>query len=163
MKIVLMLILLFPIFFAEESTVPEAEPSKMKGMVDRHNFWRKEVGVKPLKWSDKLAKIAQAWANKQSRKDCGCSHSPDDKYGENIYCSEGIDSDPKDVADDWASEREYYDAESGKCKGGECGHYTQMVWRKTTEVGCGMAKCGDKEIWVCNYNPPGNYVSQKPY
>jgi hypothetical protein len=26
-----------------------------------------------------------------------------------------------------------------------------------------MARCGNTEIWVCNYNPPGNWVGEKPY
>ena len=163
MKLIITLLMLLHVLLSNDDSPRAAEPVKMKGIVERHNHWRKEVGIGPLKWSDKLAKVAQGWANKQSKKDCGCVHSPDDKYGENIYCSEGIDSDPKDIVDDWASEKEYYDHVKGRCKGGECGHYTQIVWQKTTEVGCGMAKCGGKEIWVCNYNPPGNYVNQKPY
>jgi pathogenesis-related protein 1 len=137
--------------------------AKMKGMLERHNYWRKEVGVSPLKWSDQLARVAQAWANQQAKKNCDCAHSPSKKFGENIYCSEGMENDPKDVVDDWASEKEYYHPKNGKCRGGECGHYTQIVWKDTKEVGCGMARCGDKEIWVCNYNPPGNFVNQKPY
>jgi hypothetical protein len=45
-----------------------------------------------------------------------------------------------------------------------CGHYTQIIWRNTTEVGCGMATCSNgSEIWVCNYNPPGNYLRQNAY
>lgn len=163
MKFILPIVIILGTAFLPNEPVGDEEPANMKGIVDRHNYWRKEVGVKPLKWSGQLAKIAQAWANKQAKKGCGCAHSPDDKYGENIYCSEGIESVAGDVVDDWAGEKQYYNHKSGKCSGGECGHYTQIVWQKTTEVGCGMAKCGDKEIWVCNYNPPGNYVNQKPY
>jgi pathogenesis-related protein 1 len=47
-------------------------------------------------------------------------------------------------------------------------HYTQMVWKSTTEIGAGKATIqqGEKQGWtvvVCNYNPPGNMVGEKPY
>jgi pathogenesis-related protein 1 len=44
------------------------------------------------------------------------------------------------------------------------GHYTQMVWRSTTQVGMGQASCpGGALVIVAEYNPPGNYIGQKPY
>lgn len=153
----------------QSSSLTVSEPVKMKGMVDRHNHWRAKVGVPSLVWSDKLADFAQAWAKELARKGCTMKHRPTkgkwngSAYGENIYWSSGLKNQPADVVDAWASEIVYYDSISGKCKNGVCGHYTQLIWKKTTEVGCGMAKCGNEEIWVCNYNPPGNYIGQKPY
>jgi pathogenesis-related protein 1 len=50
-----------------------------------------------------------------------------------------------------------------------CGHYTQLVWRNTTQVGCGVADCApdglltNRSIWVCNYSAAGNYIGQNPY
>jgi pathogenesis-related protein 1 len=48
-----------------------------------------------------------------------------------------------------------------------CGHYTQVVWRNTQRVGCGYSTCQSQgytfEIWVCNYDPPGNFIGQTPY
>ena len=45
-----------------------------------------------------------------------------------------------------------------------CGHYTQVIWRNTQRVGCGVAVCPNgAEIWTCNYDPPGNYLGQNPY
>jgi hypothetical protein len=44
------------------------------------------------------------------------------------------------------------------------GHYTQVVWRTTTEIGCGMATGSNgNDFLVCRYNPPGNYGDQSPY
>ncbi|HEX3771138.1 MAG TPA: CAP domain-containing protein [Polyangiaceae bacterium] len=48
-----------------------------------------------------------------------------------------------------------------------CGHYTQIVWRKTMQLGCGVATCmngkATEDIWICNYAPAGNIVGQLPY
>ncbi len=38
----------------------------------------------------------------------------------------------------------------------DTGHFTQVVWRGTAEVGCGTMTCGGMDVWVCNYDPPGN-------
>ena len=44
----------------------------------------------------------------------------------------------------------------------ETGHFTQVVWTTTTQVGCGMTQCKGLDIWVCNYDPPGNWEGQYP-
>ena len=44
-----------------------------------------------------------------------------------------------------------------------CGHYTQIVWKTTTEFGCAKSICEGNVTWVCNYNPPSNWVGEKPY
>jgi hypothetical protein len=38
----------------------------------------------------------------------------------------------------------------------ETGHFTQVVWRQTTQLGCGVSTCRGMDIWVCEYDPPGN-------
>lgn len=52
------------------------------------------------------------------------------------------------------------------------GHYTQMVWKNTKEVGCatatsnGKASNGDSGLavyLVCRYSPPGNMAGEKPF
>ena len=74
------------------------------------------------------------------------------------------------AVDAWASEKAYYDYETNKQKPGyeneAVGHYTQIVWKDTTKVGCAKAHSqtdfgGD---WiVCRYSPPGNFIGYKPY
>jgi pathogenesis-related protein 1 len=48
-----------------------------------------------------------------------------------------------------------------------CGHYTQIVWRQSTQLGCGVATCKNgsrtQDIWICNYAPAGNFVGKAPY
>ena len=76
---------------------------------------------------------------------------------------------PSKVVDEWGSETQYYDYGSNTCQAGQqCGHYTQVIWRSTQQVGCGSAVCNrgdgwEAEIWVCQCLPPGNYQGQRPY
>ena len=147
----------------------DQEPENMSGMVEQHNFWRRKVGSSQLTWSNELATFAQVWANHLAEKGCEMEHRPrsgefTQKYSENIYWCSGMKATPRAVVDSWASELANFNAKRLECdKGKVCGHYTQLVWSSTREVGCAMARCENQEIWVCNYNPPGNYVGQKPY
>lgn len=40
------------------------------------------------------------------------------------------------------------------------GHWTQVVWKSTTAVGCGAARCSFGSFVVCRYSPPGNVMGQ---
>lgn len=147
-------------------------------MVAAHNRWRKTVGVPPLTYSSDLATSARNWADhlKHSNR-CRMQHSdPEAKYGENLYWASAIKwSDgrrnlqpvsPRKVVDSWGSEVSDYNYNTNSCtKGKMCGHYTQVVWKSTTKVGCAVAICEDsqEQVWVCQYQPPGNWVGQKPY
>lgn len=132
-------------------------------MVDAHNAWRKRYGVAPLTWSPQLATYAQEWANNLLKTD-RFEHRKNSRYGENLAAASGQQLSPERVVRMWGEEVSDYNYASNSCKPGKmCGHYTQVVWRKTTQVGCGVARSNGKEVWVCNYNPPGNYIGQKPY
>ncbi|KAJ8941289.1 hypothetical protein NQ314_010439, partial [Rhamnusium bicolor] len=56
-------------------------------------------------------------------------------------------------------------------RGVKVGHYTQLVWAETTEIGCAMTYYTTIEtqrkwyhiVFVCNYGPGGNYVSRPVY
>lgn len=144
------------------------EPKNMRGIVSRHNYWRSKVGVRPLKWSNRLSNLAQRWAGHLQRGNCKVYHSSGKDllgrlYGENIYWSIRLKNTPESVVDEWAEEIQFFNPKTGGCKGGECGHYTQIIWKNTTKVGCAMVQCGEKEIWVCAYSPAGNWVGQRPY
>ena len=135
-------------------------------LVDRHNRVRAQVGTKPLVWSATAASVAKAYAER-----CEWGHNPNNtELGENLFASSGS-AGPDEVVASWAAERKFYDPKTGRCAGGECGHYTQVVWSATTGVGCAMASCtknnpfgsGSWTYWVCDYEPAGNYTNQKAY
>ncbi|XP_010245650.1 PREDICTED: basic form of pathogenesis-related protein 1-like [Nelumbo nucifera] len=126
-----------------------------------HNIVRSEVGVGPLTWDSKVAAYAHNYAS-QRIGDCKLEHS-DGPYGENI--AGGGDPFPGvDAVKMWASEKQYYDYASNSCIGGECGHYTQVVWRNSVRLGCAKVHCNNGGIFIiCNYDPPGNYIGERPY
>ncbi len=144
-------------------------------MVTAHNTWRAKVGVPAVTWSSKLADVAQSWADNLKSQGCKMQHSTGTGYGENLYWASPLKySDgrvaaqtipPTKAVDSWGNEIKDYTYDSNTCATGKvCGHYTQVVWKTSTEIGCGMAVCGDfSQVWVCNYNPLGNYRGQKPY
>ncbi len=76
-------------------------------------------------------------------------------YGENLYWTSGTAA-PGDVVGAWVAEVQSYNYAANSCTA-VCGHYTQVVWKTTTQVGCGLATSAQGQYWVCNYNPPGNY------
>jgi hypothetical protein len=39
------------------------------------------------------------------------------------------------------SESKFYNRRTNSCVGVACGHYTQLVWGNTREVGCGVGSC----------------------
>ena len=156
--------------------IPEPEPEEYSGMLDSHNAWRAEVLAPGLSWSSRAAAVAQGWANQLQSEGCAIRHNPaperKETYGENIYRYwrsspyEGYRRDARFVTDAWGAEKPYYDVNSNSCHpppGGMCGHYTQLVWSRSQQVGCGRAHCADGEVWVCNYYPRGNYVGLRPF
>lgn len=131
-----------------------------------HNQVRQEVGVSPLIWSSELSAYAQEWADYLASKGCDLVHHRPKKknsvqYGENIYMGYGKVNTALDASKSWYSEIDEYKKTGYSYK---TGHYTQMVWRNTTQIGIGVARCPNGAyIVVANYNPPGNYVGEKPY
>ncbi|XWS33704.1 hypothetical protein CRYUN_Cryun22dG0106100 [Craigia yunnanensis] len=46
----------------------------------------------------------------------------------------------------------------------KCGVYKQVVWKNSSDLGCAQATCKDQiSLSICFYNPPGNFVGERPY
>ena len=130
-----------------------------------HNDARAQVRVAPLRWDPGCADAAQDWANTLAQRDRGLSHSGRQEYGENVWGGSGRDFTPADAARAWLSERENYNGgPTDENNFRNAGHYTQMVWSRTTAVGYGIARSARGTIYiVADYAPPGNALGQRPY
>jgi len=145
--------------------------------LDAHNAVRRapqpppSSPLPPLTWSTGAASVAQSWAN-------GCVYQHNDNRGtrgENIAANAPPGRwQPADAVAAWAGEAVFYDYARNTCAAGqECGHYTQIVWASTVRAGCAHKLCtvnspfGSNapswDYWVCDYEPPGNFIGQKPY
>ncbi|MDY7230138.1 CAP domain-containing protein [Hyalangium rubrum] len=154
---------------------PSEQSPLARDMLAAHNQVRATASpapvpaLAPLAWSVNAATTAQAWADQ-----CKFEHnSKRGNLGENIAAATQGGLSNTGVVTNWAAEAASYDYGLNACAPGkQCGHYTQIVWRNTTHVGCAMKLCDKNspfqgftrwEFWVCNYSPPGNFVGQRPY
>lgn len=155
------------LFALVSATVVTAQRTP-QDIVDAHNAARAAVGVGPVSWDATVAAWAQSWVDQFSAS-CQPMHSPAGRpYGENIYWGSDVNLTGVDAVNSWVSEMQYYDHATNSCSapaGKSCGHYTQVVWRDSTAIGCGSVLCdgGAGAIVICSYNPPGNWDGQSPY
>ncbi|CAA0809702.1 CAP (Cysteine-rich secretory proteins- Antigen 5-and Pathogenesis-related 1 protein) superfamily protein [Striga hermonthica] len=157
--ITLILLLLLP-----AATAAYRQRNEIQQFTAVQNAARAALGLRPLVWDPKIARYAARYAGLR-RANCALVHS-NGPYGENIFWGSGDGWTPVQAAAAWVSERHGYRYRSNSCANGEeCGHYTQIVWRATTRVGCARAVCyGRKGVFmICNYDPPGNYIGERPY
>jgi pathogenesis-related protein 1 len=138
------------------------ETGALVGLRSEHNDARAKVGVGPLEWSNEIGAYAQEWANHLAANGCQLAHRSNGLYGENLFWRMPATTADVVVAS-WVAESADYDAANNTCAAQTCGHYTQVIWANTSKLGCGVASCGTAQIWVCNYDPRGNVMGQKPY
>jgi pathogenesis-related protein 1 len=162
-----------PVDGGPDAPPPANEPAGLVGTVAAHNAARAEVGLPPLTWDPALAAIADAWV-RQCRDteaptglvdhNAGRSQGYPTYVGENIYGASGQASGTAATAS-WVAEKANYNYAANSCSG-VCGHYTQVVWRETTKVGCAIYTCPGLRYGstvVCNYAPGGNVGGRRPY
>lgn len=162
---------------APAPTEPQASTAALDAFqqeaLDAHNAARagEGKGLASLKWSANLQADTQAWASQ-----CKFDHSVPAGQGQNLYMTSAATASPGNAVKAWMGEKaDYtYGATGGMCaKDKACGHYTQVIWSTTTEVGCAAKTCGNiteegknigpGTVLVCNYSPPGNFTGRPPY
>ncbi len=159
-----------------------------------------DPALAPYCWKASIATTAQAWAdgcNYSHNPNLGVLG-----LGENLYACASTDSScptnartqsvvsraNEDVSYDYAGNtcsilcqggsndgatcNNHTQCPGGLCSG-ECGHYTQLVWRSSTSTGCGVKNCSSNSpfgpsfpnwtLVVCDDEPPGNFNGQRPY
>ncbi|HEU4731276.1 MAG TPA: CAP domain-containing protein [Kofleriaceae bacterium] len=139
-------------------TTAKAVTADAAAWVDAHNRLRAKHCARALTWSPKLADVAQRWANALRDRGCQFGHSGGD-YGENLAAGTSGTLDPGSVVKMWYDEIASYRFPNGGFSM-KTGHFTQVVWRGTAQVGCGHTQCKGLDIYVCEYDPPGNWEGQ---
>ncbi|XP_057848121.1 pathogenesis-related protein PRMS-like [Cryptomeria japonica] len=132
--------------------------------LEPHNTERAQVGLLPLRWNKTLEAYAEKYINTR-KGDCGLVHSGG-PYGENLFWGSSNDFTNKAAVSGWIDEKRFYNYATNECNvGQQCGHYTQVVWRKSTDVGCARLLCDADQgvLIICSYDPPGNYIGESPY
>merc|ERR1712008_159805 len=136
--------------------------TEMQAALDEHNRLRAKHHAPDLVWDDALASQAQSWAGH-----CTWEHSTLGN-GENLWAGYGN-------AFSGAAVKSWYDeltnpgydfSKPGFSHG--TGHFTQVVWKSTTRLGCAVHVCKPLQpmgwnpgnFFVCEYSPPGNYRGQ---
>jgi len=180
----------------KDAAAADPESGRLAGITAAHNAVRAAVqaqpALPPLIWNQTIADYAQQWATSLATTMCAQPQhrSPVDLiakgYGENLATfgasgtlKGGTASTAQQAVSAWAAEKTCWTF--GTISGTEtcdktcytnlhsdgCGHYTQVVWRGSTELGCGVATCKNgaltEDIWICNYAPAGNFIGRAPY
>jgi uncharacterized protein YkwD len=151
-------LLVFALFVIVARPAAGGGASDTSAFVDAHNAVRAKHCAPPLKASPKVEASAKAWAKKLQGQGCALQHSGG-QYGENLAGGTAGTLDAQSVVAMWYGEGAHYDFKRGKFSM-KTGHFTQVVWRGTTEVGCARAACGGVDVFVCQYAPPGNVEGQ---
>jgi hypothetical protein len=139
-------------------------------LLSAHNRERSAWGVPPLRWNAELASGAQEWADYLARTG-KFQHSPDlpgeRPLGENLWAGTAGAYRPEAMVGLWISEKKYFksgtfpkNSITGRVE--DVGHFTQLVWRDSAEVGCAKSVGGGEEVLVCRYSSPGNIMGRAP-
>jgi len=165
-KVILFLGLSLLILSASCASVPDAATTAK--LLDLHNAERSKLGLKGLTWSSSLASSSQKWANNLAANG-GLKHSGTKGVGENLAKASFRKNLIEFLFGMWSGEKQHFTnskpfpqcATTGNWL--DIAHYTQIIWAKTSEVGCGIANTTASSVLVCQYKSPGNYKGSYAY
>jgi uncharacterized protein YkwD len=142
---------------------PSTLPAELQVMLDEHNIHRDKHCTAALTWSEKLEADALAQVTA-----CNFNHNSAELNrlgeGENLSWGNGSFGTAKAVVDSWYNEITNYNFDApvyvgGSSANGANGHFTQVVWAGSTQLGCARSNtnaCGGFTLSSCRYAPPGN-------
>lgn len=162
--------------WADGQTVTTVRPpgagQSLAGSAERllatHNEERARVGIPPLVWDPSLAAAAADYAAVLAARGA-LAHSPREArpgQGENLWMGTRGAYQLEEMVGHWAAERSLFQpgifpavSRSGHWE--DVAHYTQMIWRTTTRLGCALDSGRGSDVLVCRYSPPGNVTGQR--
>lgn len=156
---------------ATMAPAPRGDALLRATMLRGHNAARAAVGIAPLAWDDRLAADAAGYAEtlaRENRFEHAAQPQGPGREGENLWMGTRGAYRFDEMLGHWLDERRYYRPAptpdfSTTGRWGDVAHYTQMVWRSSTTIGCAIASNRDNDYLVCRYAPPGNVVGQRAF
>jgi hypothetical protein len=155
---------------AQAANIGASDSLFIERMLALHNRERASVGAPPLVWDPMLAESAASYG--PALQQIGrLVHSPRETrpgQRENLaMASTGYLQDVQ-LARMWVDEKQLFTpglfpnvSRTGYWK--DVAHYTQMVWKGTTHVGCALHRGGGNDFLICRYSPPGNADGKPVY
>ncbi|KAH3954787.1 hypothetical protein HBH98_035830 [Parastagonospora nodorum] len=148
-------LLLLSFASADDTTQYTSDDQFESTILNITNSYRQQHNATSLSWNSTLASFASDHSS-----DCKFAHSGG-PYGENL--ASGYPNVTSSIKA-WGHERTQYDFQKGDFDT-VTGHFSQLVWKGTEQVGCGRTNCtgkGDAPGWflVCEYYPGGNVLGQ---
>ena len=135
-----------------------------------HNAERARLGLPKLVWNPRLAADAQGWASQLLARGAFEHASPSERRGrgENLWMGTADAWEIEGMVDMFLEERRYFREAafpdiSLTGNWTDVGHYSQIVWRDTREVGCALDSGNGMDVLVCRYFPTGNVSGELPY
>jgi hypothetical protein len=148
----------------------QPQASEAARLLMSHNAERARLGLAPLAWNSSLARDARDYARVllQRGRLQHASHAERKGTGENLWMGTAGAWNSEAMVGMFLDERRHFRAAafpdvSLTGKWSDVGHYTQIVWRGTREVGCAIDTGSGLDVLVCRYHPAGNVLGQKPY
>jgi hypothetical protein len=129
-----------------------------------HNRERARLGIAPLKWDPALAAAAASYGPTLARLGRLQHSVRAERQGqrENLWMGTRGAFSPEQMVGGWIAERANYRPGrlfphvSSTGNWADVGHYTQIVWKGTTRVGCAIQPSRHWDYLICRYSPPGN-------
>ncbi len=149
---------------------PMPAPEMARRLLAAQNKERAGLGIAPLVWSDALAAQARKWARVLAeRNELQHADSADRPgQGENLWTGTANAYTPEEMIDSFLEERIFFKrgafprvSTTGDWH--DVGHYTQIIWQNTREVGCAIERNAQEDFLVCRYAKPGNVVGELVY
>lgn len=145
------------------------EAALRRAVLGAHNRARRDAGVPPLHWDVPLAASAQAYGDEMARTGvfAHAEQGPGTgRQGENLWTGTRGSYRYGEMVGLWTAERRFFVngvtprfSRTGRWQ--DVGHYSQMVWRTTTRMGCALAANPRADYLVCRYRPAGNVLGRR--
>ena len=150
-------------------------------LLAQHNKYRKMHNVPELVLDNELIKLAQDYSaalaykkndefSKYSVSPSGAKNKNKENLGENIFtCTSVLKTNCYDITstkpvDVWYNEIKNYNfSEPGFNI--DSSHFSQLIWKETTKIGCGASVADDEVTFkvVCNYYKAGNILNKEKF